>query len=143
MTTKAFVGGVYLARGGGGSPETFTRICQVFGLSSFGAKNTLVDATTMCSGGAMEYISGLSDGSEIAADMNYESLDAVQLAMIDQVAAKAIGDFVLQVEGTTAGVTDVTFAFQARYLGWELKPSVAGKNTITFSLKISGPITHF
>jgi hypothetical protein len=142
MTNKAFVGGVYLARGDGGSPELFTRICQTFSLGSFGQKNTLVDVTTFCSGGVMEYVSGLSDGSEISAEMNYESLDAVTLAMIDQCAAKDIGDFQLQIEGTSPGVIDETFSFTARYMAWELKPSVAGKNTITFSLKISGQITH-
>jgi hypothetical protein len=142
MTNKAFVGGVYLARGDGGSPEVFTRICQTYGLGDFGQKNTLVDVTTFCSGGVMEYVSGLSDGSEITAEMNYESLDPVQLAMIDACKNKAIGDFELQVEGTTPGVVDVTFMFTCRYMAWTIKPSVSGKNTITFSLKISGDIVH-
>lgn len=141
MTTNAFVGRMYLERGDAGSPVAYTRVCQVFGISGLGQVNALVDATTFCSGGVREYIGGLADGTEVTIEANYEVGDAQLLGMINDVKAKASRDFRILVDDDADSVADATFYFRAACLGWTLSPSVDNKNTISFTVKISGDIT--
>lgn len=142
MTTNAFVGKVYLERGDGGSPEDYTRVCQIFGIGGVGQTNALVDATTFCSEGSREYIPGLADGSEVTLNANFEtaSFAASQTKeMIDDVTAKATRAFQIVLDD---GVNPpVYLQFNAACLSWELGPSIDNKNTINFGIKISGPIT--
>lgn len=142
MTTNAFVGKVFLERGDGGSPETYTRVCQIFGIGGLGQTNALVDATTFCSGGSREYIPGLADGSEVTLNANFEtaSFGTSQLKdMIDDVTDKATRAFQVVLDD---GVNPkVTLAFLAACLSWELGPSIDNKNTINYTVKISGAIT--
>lgn len=144
MTTEAFVGKMYLERGDDASPPVFTRVCQTFGIGGLGQKNDLVDATTFCSGGAKEYISGLADGSEITLDLNFESP-----AMADgEVLSGMISDVKNRITRRFQVVADdevnppVTFSFDGVCMSWELGPSVADKNTIKFGVKISGDIEY-
>jgi hypothetical protein len=141
MTTEAFVGDIFLYRGGSGSPaspQTFTKVCQVFGMSGLGQTNALVDATTFCSAGSREYIGGLADGAEMTVECNYESDATVLFAMIADVTGKVTRSFQVRDE---SGSPQVVFSFDAACLGWSLNPSVDDRNTITFTLKISGAIT--
>lgn len=142
MTTNAFVGKVFLERGDGGSPETYTRVCQIFGIGGLGQTNALVDATTFCSNGSREYIPGLADGSEVTLNANFEtpSFSTSQIKkMIDDVGSKATRAFQVVIDD---GVNPaVTLQFLAACLSWELGPSIDNKNTINFSIKISGSIT--
>jgi hypothetical protein len=142
MTTDAFVGKVFLERGEGASPEIFTRVCQIFGIGGLGQTNALVDATTFCSGGSREYIAGLADGSELTLNANFETKDFTTSQikkMIDDVAAKATRAF--QVVANDGINPAVTLSFLAACLSWELGPSIDNKNTINFTVKISGNIT--
>src|ERR1700746_867534 len=85
----ASVGNIFFERGDGGSPESFTRICEIFSISGLGETNALVETTTFCSGGKREYIPGLADGAEITVEANYDA-EATDLAdMIADVKAKA------------------------------------------------------
>jgi len=142
MTTNAFVGKVFLERGDGGSPEAYTRVCQIFGIGGLGQTNALVDATTFCSNGSREYIPGLADGSEVTLNANFETLefDTSQIkAMIADVEDKATRAFQVVVDD---GVNpSVTLSFLAACLSWEFGPSIDNKNTINFGIKISGGIT--
>lgn len=145
MQNKAFVGGVYLWRGDGGSPQTFTRVCQVFGMSGIGETNALVDATTFCSEGSAEYIGGLKDGSEATFELNYETVlpDAQVIDdMIQDVKDKALRSFELRAHGDITDPSTVmqTFHLDALALSWALNPSPTAKNGITFGFKISGDI---
>lgn len=143
---NAFVGRVFLARGGGGSPETFTRVCQNFSISGLGQTNDQIDATTFCDTGSKTYIAGLSDGSAITFEMNFETKlpDAQVLAdMRTDVRNKANVDYQIQVEGEQVGVIDLIFAFTVTALGWTLNPSPTAKNSISFACKISGDIEEF
>lgn len=138
MTTDAFVGKIYFERGSGSSPESFTRICQVFSISGLGETSELIDATSFCSGGYKEYIPGLSDGEEISIECNYEQDDTNLGNLIADVKAKATRSYQVVVEDSSP---DETFAFDAVPLSWVLNPAVDNRNTITFTFKISGEIT--
>lgn len=144
---KGFVGGVFLYRGSGGSPEAFDKVCSVFSISGLGLTNDLVDATTFCSAGVKEYIAGLADGSQITLGCNFRAdgsdEDLTQRAMRADVAARAIRSFELAADGDLDGVDNTRFSFEAVCVGWSLAPSPTAKNAINFVIKISGPITEF
>lgn len=145
MTTNAFVGGVFLYRGDRGSPQNFTRVCQVFGISGLGETNALVDATTFCSEGSAEYIGGLKDGSEITFELNYETIlpDAQVIDdMIQDVKLKRVSSYELRAHGDINDPTTVkqTFHLDALALSWTLNPSPTAKNSIAFGCKVTGDI---
>lgn len=145
MTTNAFVGGMFLWRGDGGSPQNFTRVCQVFGISGLGETNALVDATTFCSDGFAEYIAGLADGSEVTLELNYETVlpDAAVIdEMIQDVKQKRTRSFQLRAHGDINDPDTVkqTFHIDLVCLSWTLNPSPTAKNSITFTGKVSGQI---
>lgn len=145
MTTpKGFVGGIYLERGDGNSPEGFTRVCSVFSISGLGVTNDQVDATTFCSGGFKEYIAGLADGAQITIECNFRADgltdDVQQQAMRTDVNQKAIRDFRIAADGNLDGVIDRYFYFSGTCLSWVLNPSPSAKNSISFGVKISGAI---
>lgn len=147
MTTKAFVGNVFLARGDGGSPEAYTRICAAFGISGVGQQNEQIEATNFCSGGVKEYIAGLADGTEVTLELNLEtqlvagsSAQAIR-DMITDVKNKATRAFQLQIDGgTNPGTPDLYITYSATCLSWVLNPSINSKNTINFGFKISGDV---
>src|SRR4029077_10345627 len=120
--TTAFVGKIFLAVGDGASPETFTRYCEVDSISGVGVKNALVDVTTFCSEGNMEYIPGLSDGSEVTFSANYSQSEDTQDDLMDDVDAKNTRHFQLQIDGTSP---QKVFSFSMAMISWELNPSVS------------------
>jgi hypothetical protein len=134
----AFVGKMYLERGDTGSPTTYTRVCQIFGIGGLGQANALVDATTFCSGGVNEYIGGLADGSEVTLNANFETDAAVLREMITDVQDKLTRSYRLVADDEVN--TPVVFYFNALSLSWQIGPSVDNKNTIDYGLKISGDI---
>lgn len=145
MTTNAFVGGVYLWRGDGGSPQSFERVCQVFGISGLGETNAIIDATTFCSEGSAEYIGGLKDGSEVTIELNYETVLPGALVideMIQDVKQKRVRSYELRAHGDINDPTTVkqTFHFDGLSLSWTLNPSPTAKNAISFGAKVSGDI---
>lgn len=144
MTTKAFVGRIFFARGDGGSPESFVRVCQVNDISGVGVKKDQVDVTNFCSDGSKEYIAGLADGQELTAKLNFETgtTGVIIDTMEDDVDTGTNKRYQLQCEGTTKGVVDKIYEFDATPLSWVIGPSVAKQNTIDFGFKISGKITR-
>ena len=135
----AFVGDIFFERGDGASPEVFTRICQVFSIDGIGETNALEESTTMCSAGSREYIGGLSDGAEFSIECNYEQ-DGTDLDQLrTDVRAKTAVNYQVVVEQLSPSEL---FAFAAIPLSWTLNPSVDGRNTMTFSFKISGAVTE-
>jgi len=138
MTTQAFVGNIFFERGDAASPETFLRICQVFGIDGLGETNAIVEATTMCSEGSREYIAGLADGSEISIEANYEQNDTDLELLIADVKAKNVRNYQVVVEDVSPAEV---FSFAAIPLSWTLNPSVDDRNTITFTYKVTGAIT--
>jgi len=139
MSSSAFVGKVFLAVGDGASPEVFTRYCEVDTISGVGVKNALVDVTTFCSEGNMEYIPGLSDGSEVTFSANFAMVEDIQDDLMDDVDAKATRHFQLQIDGASPARV---FSFSMAMISWEIDPSVSKQNVIKFIGKITGPIVR-
>ena len=137
MSTTPFIGEMFLERGDAGSPVAYTRICSVFGISGLGKTKSLEDVTTFCSGGTREYIGGLADGSEITVNCNYAKANTQLREMIGDVDVGANRQYRLVV-GESAPYEH--FYMTLVPLGWELGPSVEGKNSINFTFKISGEI---
>lgn len=148
MPNNSFVGRMFMYRGDGGSPEAFTRVCQVFAMSGIGQVNEQVESTTFCSNGSKEYIAGLADGTEVTFELNFETVqpDAqVIWDMIQDVKNKAIRSFEVRADGDNDGADDdASFRFSGTCLSWTLNPSPSAKNSISFTVKISGDIviTH-
>lgn len=140
MGTSAFVGRVYFEMGGGGSPESYTRICEITGISGVGEVNDQVESTTFCSDGVREYIPGLADGSEVTLDANFIVDSTGRDMLIAAVKAKETRSFRILVDDDGDDTTDLTFWFRAAVLGWTFSPSVSEKNAIQFTLKISGAV---
>lgn len=142
MTTDnpAFVGKAYVQVGNGGSPETFERYCEIDSISGLGQKNALVDVTTFCSGGVMEYIAGLSDGSEVTfgGNLTLTTDEAMQDGLIDDVENKVTRNF--EIQFGDASPAELKFTFKMAMLSWEVVPSVSKQNQIKFVGKITGPI---
>lgn len=138
MTTKAFVGKVFLEVGNGASPEVFTRYCEMTSLGGLGQLNSLVDVTTFCSGGSKEYVGGLADGKEVTVEANFDATNVTQNALIAAVKAKSTINFEVVVEEDSPATV---FSFAGAMLGWEMAPSISAQNKVTFTFKISGDIT--
>lgn len=139
-TTNPFVGNVFLEVGGGGSPEAYTRACEITGISGLGETNDLVDVTTFCSKGNREYIGGLADGQEMTLDGNFIVNSDVRRRIIAAAKSKQNLSFRVVVDDNADEVIDLTFWFRAAVLSWVLSPSIDNKNAIQFTLKISGEI---
>lgn len=130
-----------LKRGNGASPETFTTVAEVRGLSGFGVKRALRNVTNLDSaGGSLEYIAALKDGAEISLKVNFLPANPTQTpstGLIGDADVDSAKNFKLQLPSGFG-----TFNFAAVNLGWqadEITPEA--EITGTFTLKISGPIT--
>ena len=137
--SKAFVGKMYWAVGNGASPEVFARYCEVDAISGVGQKNSLVDVTTFCSNGVMEYIGGLADGKEVTIGANYAMDEPIQEGLIDDVENKVTRNFELQIDGASPFKT---LKFSLAMIDWEIDPSVAKQNVVKFIGKITGAIVR-
>lgn len=137
MATAAFLNGVTIKRGDGGGPEVFTLLPEVTSMSGLGKTNPLVEATSFDST-AREYIAGLADGTEVTMECNYLPADTQQQGLISDVDGGLNRNFEVTItDGVTPKVYGVTFTC----LSWVINPSFDDKNTISFTLKISGDIT--
>lgn len=137
--TTPFVGKVFWAVGDGGSPESFTRYCEVDSMSGIGAANALIDVTTFCSNGVKEYIGGLSDGKQVTIGANYAMDEPIQEGLIDDVENKARRNFEVQIDGDSPFRL---FKMTLIMLDWEFDPQVAKQNVIKFIGKITGSIVR-
>jgi hypothetical protein len=139
MTTSAIVGGFTFKRQHtSGSPLTYVDVPEVINISGIGAANDLVDATHFGSGGSREYVGGLADGQEVTVECNYVANSVQQEAFITGVALKKTGNFQVIVTGASP---NVSFTFAAAYISWSVNPSVDDRDTLTFTIKISGAVT--
>lgn len=136
--SSAFINGVTIKRGDGATPtEVFTLFPEVNSMSGLGKSNPLVEVTSFDSAGR-EYIAGLADGTEVTLEANYLPADTQQAGLIADVDAGLNRNFeIVMTDGTNTKTFSVTFTC----LGWVINPSFDDKNTISFTLKVSGAIT--
>lgn len=136
---SAFIGKIFFEKGNDASPAVFARVCEVFSISGLGKTKSLVDVTTFCSNGVREYIPGLADGQEMTLELNYDPESSNIGNLIADVDQDFVRDYRIVVE--FGGSPQKTFTFSGVPLSWVLNPSVDNRNTITFTVKISGDIT--
>ena len=135
--SSAFLNGVTIKRGDGAGTEVFNAISEVLSMSGLGKTNPLVEVTSFDSTGR-EYIAGLADGTEITLECNYLPADTQQQALIGDVDNGTVRNMQVLI---TDGTTPLTYSFAVTPLSWVINPSFDDKNTLTFTLKISGAIT--
>lgn len=136
--TAAFKGGLSVKHGDGAGTEVFTAIEELISLSGLGKSNPLIDATSHDSS-AREYIAGLPDGSELTIECNrVHTASNIQDAVIADIDAGNTTNYQITL---TDGSNIKTYDFAAVNMSWDLGTSYEDKNTITFTLKISGAIT--
>jgi hypothetical protein len=136
--TQANIGYFKFRLGNGASTETFADIEEAFSISGVGKTREQVDATNFDSAGNREYIGGLADGNEVTVECNYIPNATNQAALIAAVEAGLNRNF--QVAYTAVSPEEV-WQFTASPLSWVINPSVDGRNSISFTVKISGDIT--
>jgi len=134
--SNAFLNGVTIKRGDGAGPEVFTLFPEVTSMSGLGKTNPLVEVTNFDST-AKEYIAGLAGGTEVTLEANYLPADTQQQGLIADVDAGLNRNFEILI---TDGTTPKTYAVTFTCLSWVINPSYDDKNTISFTLKISGDI---
>ena len=135
--TSAFINGVTFKRGDGEASEAFTTVGEILSMSGIGKANPLVEVTSFDST-AREYIAGLADGTEVALECNYLPANTAQQGLVSDVDAGTTRNIQVAI---TDGVTPKTYSFAVTPLAWVLNPSFDDKNSISFTLKISGAIT--
>ncbi|MEE4290116.1 MAG: phage tail tube protein [Cycloclasticus sp.] len=134
--SNAFLNGVTIKRGDGAGTEVFNLFPEVISMSGLGKTNPLVEVTNFDSTGK-EYIAGLADGTEVTLEANYLPADTQQQGLIADVDAGLNRNFEIAI---TDGTTPKTYAVTFTCLSWVINPSYDDKNTISFTLKISGAI---
>ena len=134
--SEAFIGNIFFEREGS-TPGQYDRVCEVFSITGVGETNSLEDVTTFCSGGYREFIGGLADGEEMSIEANYGTSNSMTSLMIDDVKAKTNKNYRLVIED---GSPTTVMSFAGTPLSWVLNPSVDSKNTISFTVKISGEV---
>lgn len=140
MTTEAFVGRVYFERGNGGSPQTYTRVCEITSASGVGENNELVEKTTFCDGGFRTFVAGLSEGTEVTFDANFIVDSSARRNMIADVKEKRNTSWRIVVDDDNDGTTDLTMWFDSAPISWNFQPSMEDVNKMQFTYKISGEI---
>ena len=134
--SDAFLNGVTIKRGDGADPEVFAAFPEVIAMSGLGKTNPLIEVTSFDSTGR-EYIAGLADGTEVSLEANYLPANAQQQGLITDVDDGLNRNFEILI---TDGTTPLTYSVTFTCLSWVINPSFDDKNTISFTLKISGPI---
>ena len=138
MATNTYKSGWTFKYGDGASPEVFTALEEVTGISGLGEVAELIEVTHFASGGSKEYISGNLDGSEFTVECNQVNTASSQQESVrgDKGSTNNI-----QIDAND-GTTTVTLDFAAVVLGYEFAPSPDDVNKVTFTFKISGAITY-
>jgi len=141
MTTSAFLNGWTFSYGTSSSSPLYSTIPEVVSMSGLGQVNPLVDVTSFASS-AREYIGGLADGQEVTMECIYLPDNTIQAAIRTGVINKTTANFkAVCLDATHSPNRTETFTMSVVMLGWVINPSYEDRQTITFTMKISGAIT--
>ena len=138
--SNAFSGGLSFLLGDGAGTEVFTAVGEVYNVSGIGTTKEQIKVSSFDSTSNHEYIAAfLADGSEITVDCNLVLSETQQEAMLAKVDASENGNVQFKMDN---GTEELTFAFNAAFLGYTITPALEDRHTLSFSLKISGAITR-
>ena len=94
MSQAIVANGTLLQIGDGASPEHFTTVPEMMKLSGPSVKTNLLDSTSHDSLGYFrEYVPGLSDGDNIAGDMNWRPSNAIHQGVREDSYARTLRNF--------------------------------------------------
>lgn len=123
--------------GNGASPEVFANFCAVVDPGAIGEEKPQIDVTSLCDA-ARTYRGGLADGASIPLKCNFIQGDTASRGLYQKFKTNSNGHFRLTENDTSP---EEFFEFEAAVLGWSISVPVGDKVSITFTLKISGPVT--
>lgn len=140
MTTSARIGyGTLFKTGDGNSPEAFTTLAEVTGITPPAYSRDTVDVTHELSPSAWrEFIAGLKDGGEVKLELNFVASGAASTALtaefdLDGPQAVKNRQIVFQ--------DGATWSFAAIVTGWEADAPIDDKMTASVTFKVTGKPT--
>lgn len=128
--------GTLLKRGDGASPEVFTEIADVTGLTPPGLSRETIDVTSHGSdAGWMEFVPGLKDPGEMSADINYQP--ELHDLLVDDFEDTAARNYQIVFPDETA----TTWSFGAILTGFEPDAPYDDKLAASLTFKVTGKPT--
>ena len=125
-----------LAIGDGNSPEVFTDFCSIGDVSGLGETKPQVDVTTICDT-ARKFRNGLAEGNEMTVAANLIQGDAQVRALFQSYKNDEIVNFRYRMKDVSP---EEYFAWSATVLSWTIAGAIGEKASMTFGMKISGPV---
>jgi len=138
MTNAIPTQGVVIARGDGGSPETFTLIAEITDFDGPGGERPDIDVSSLDSL-AREFLPGLKDNGDFSFTANFLPVDAQHVLVRDTDTAETSTATNFRITFTDAGATNATFAaFVKQY-----RPSggVDDKVVAAVTMRVTGVVT--
>lgn len=140
MATSANISKWQFEIGTNASPQVLTAIEEVFSVSNVGKTNALEDVTNFDSpANTREYIAGLADGDEITVEANYVPGATHQPVVMTAVDNGDTRLFKLRYTGTSP---EKTWSGSVVCIGYSVNPNATGRNTISYTFKITGDVTR-
>lgn len=127
-----------LQAGDGGSPEAFTRICEILNFNGPNEQAANIDVTSLCST-AREYIGGLKDGGEVSFDLNFVPGDPMQYQLRSDLGNGTTRNYKIVIQG---GSPSTIISFAAIVTGFNLSGSVDQQVQAATTLKITGDVNY-
>lgn len=135
MTSTAIrAQGTTIARGDAASPEVFTALANITGISGPALEASDIDVTNLSST-AKEFLQGLEDAGMVELTGHYDQTNTQHQAMRDAVGSGTPSNFRITLSDSE------TIDFTARVKAFSMDLAVDGPVEMSMSLKISGAPT--
>lgn len=122
--------------GDGNSPEVFVDFCALSDLAGLGETKPQVDTTTVCDT-ARTFRNGLAEGNELTVVANLIQGDAQVRALFASYGDDEIVNFRYRMKDVSPSEY---WAWSSTILSWGIAGPVGEKATMTFGMKITGPV---
>lgn len=133
MTDAAIGHGATLAKGDGEDPEVFTKLAEVVSITPPSMSRDTVDATHLESTDRWrEYIAGLRDAGEVAAELNFIAGGAAETALFASFNSDDAENWEITFPNEEAWI------FSAILTSIETEVTVDGKMTASVGFKLTG-----
>jgi predicted secreted protein len=137
MTTQATASqGIQLKRGNAASPEVFTKVAEITGITGPSGSAKVIDASSVDSS-YVEKLIGLLDEGQVSFDCNFIAGDTAQDGLRTDRAGKILRNFEIILPDSPS----TTLAFAAFVTGLALGAQVNDKITSKVTLEVSGAVT--
>lgn len=131
--------GTELARGDGASPEVFTALANVTGISGPKQSREFLDVTSHDSaGGWEEFVTGIKRTGTLDLDLNYDPTDDTHEQLLDDFDAGSSNTYKI----TWPSSPTVSWTFEAMVVDVSPEAPFDDKLTCSASFKLSGPVTR-